>query len=49
MSARWPTGIFIGFPWWDWRIGITWVARRRLLYVMPLPMVCIGIEFGALR
>jgi hypothetical protein len=37
------------FAWFDCWIGIYWDARRRRLYVLPVPMLGVVIDFGGTR
>ena len=34
------------FAWYDMYFGMYWSKKKRTLYVVPLPMVVVAIEFG---
>lgn len=37
------------FAWWDLWVGAYWDRRARTLYLSPLPMIGIVLDFGGLR
>ena len=37
------------FAWYDFWVGAYWDRKKRRLYLCPLPMVGVVIQFGAKR
>lgn len=37
------------FAWYDFWVGAYWDAKNRRLYVLPVPMLGVVIQFGGER
>lgn len=35
------------FAWYDLWVGVFWDAKKRRLYIFPLPCIGIVLQFGA--
>ncbi len=46
MARPWLSRLTVAFKWYDFWVGAYWDRQERVLYVCPLPTLCISVDLA---